>query len=575
MTQTAFEVTPADRRQAAAELARLGDDYFRLAYTLSPFTATEHGVPGFDALVPDPSRDGAARDAGQIAALQERLAAVNPDLLDDAGQISAAVLGHLARTARARLEYGLWEANASSAGFASPAAMMFRSVPAAVLRDAAHVDGYLRRLGRLPSFLDAVGSRYRQAVGDGRDPTRVGLEYAISQLGRYLATDIAADPLVAIGLPAGTNAGVTRAGLADIVTGQLRPAIARLMDGLRGLLPVSRPDDQVGLRFVPGGDEAYLAEVGRHTSTELTPPQIHQLGLDSLATIRDEWAALGGRVLHAADMPGVLARLRDDPALRFRDAGEIVRTVTAAQARAEAARDQWFPRYDIPGCVIEEIDPLEAGSATRAYYRPAAAGGLRPGAHRVLTACPRQRPAYEYEALSFHMTTPGHHLQMASARTQPLPAFRQYLDAELCGYVDGWAAYGERLADEMGLYSSGLQRLGLLADEALSASRAVADTGMHYYGWSRAQAADFLWRTTAVTRAGAAREADRCIGWPGQAAAHLTGRREIQRLRGRAERALGPAFDIRAFHGIVLGNGAVPLGVLDRLVTRWTEDSQN
>jgi uncharacterized protein (DUF885 family) len=575
MSQTAMETTPADRHQAAAELARLCDDYFTLAHTLDPFTATEHGARGFDALVPDPSRDGAAQGARQIAALEQRLRAVHPQLLDDAGQISAAVLGHLAQSARAGLEYGLWEANASSAGFAAPAAMMFRSVPAAALRDAADVDGYTRRLRRLAPFLDAVACRYRQAVGDGRDPTRAGLQYAISQLGRYLATEIAADPLVTIPLPAGVEAGAIRAGLADIVTGQVRPAVARLMDGLRGLLPISRPDDQVGLRFVPGGDEAYLAEVARHTSTALTPAQIHQLGLDSLAAIHDEWAALAGRVLGRTDLPGVLARLRDDPELRFRDAGEIVRTVTAAQARAEAARDQWFPRYDIPGCVIEEIDPLEAGSATRSYYRPPAAGGLRPGAHRVLTVSPRQRSAYEYEALSFHVTTPGHHLQIASAQTQPLPAFRRYLDAELCGYVEGWAAYSERLADEMGLYSSGLQRLGLLAADALSASRAVADTGMHYYGWSRAQAADFLWRSTVVTRAGAAREADRCIGWPGQALAHLTGRLEIQRLRGRAERALGPAFDIRAFHGIVLGNGAVPLGVLDHLVTRWTEDSRN
>jgi uncharacterized protein (DUF885 family) len=565
-----LEACPADRDQAATELARLCDDYFTLAYTLDPFTATEHGVRGFDALVPDPSRDGAGRGARQVAALQRRLRAVNLQHLDDAGQISAAVLGYLARSARARLEYGLWEANTSAAVFASPAAMMFRSVPAAALRDVGDVDGYARRLRRLAPFLDAVTTRYQQAAGDGRDPTRVGIEYALRQLDRYLATEIAADPLVTLPLPAAVDAAATRARLGGIAAGQVRPAVARLMDGLRGLLPISRPDDQVGLRFVPGGDEAYLAEVARHTSTALTPPQIHQLGLDTLAAISEEWAELGSQVLGVTGLPGVLARLRDDPALRFQDSGEIVRTVTAAQDRAEAARDQWFPRYDIPGCVTEEIDPLEARNATRSYYRPPAAGGGRPGAHRVLTACPTQRPAYEYEALSFHDTTPGHHLQIASAQTQPLPAFRRYVDIGLGGYVEGWADYSERLADEMGLYSSGLQRLGLLATDALNAGRAVADTGMHYYGWSRARAVDFLRRSTVVSPAVAAREIDQCIGRPGQALAHLTGRLEIQRLRGAAERALGSAFDIRAFHGIVLGNGAVPLEVLDQLVGQWT-----
>jgi uncharacterized protein (DUF885 family) len=346
----------------------------------------------------------------------------------------------------------------------------------------------------------------------------------------------------------------------------------RLLGCLRDdLLPVARPDDQVGIRFVAGGDEGYLAAVRRHTTTSLTPEQIHQIGLDCLDALREEWAELGGRVLGTSDLPAILARLREDPALRFTDTAQIVRTVTGALARAEAVRDQWFPRYEIPDCVIEEIDPVEAGNAALAYYRPPAAGGLRPGAHCVLTAQPGQRFVYEYEALAFHESTPGHHLQIASAQTQPLPAYRRFLDAEVCGYVEGWGLYCERLADEMGLYTSDLQRLGMLSFDALRACRLVVDTGMHYYGWPRAQAADFMWRHTATTRANVANEIDRYIGWPGQALAYMTGRREIQRLRGLAERDLGPRFDIRAFHGTLLSNGAVPFGVLEQLVTRWME----
>jgi uncharacterized protein (DUF885 family) len=570
--------TPALRsaRQAAAgELERLCDEYFTLVHTLDPFTATQLGVSGFDALVPDPSRDGAARGARQIAAIEQRLAAIDTGQLDDAGRTNAAVLAHLAGAARSDLEQGLWEANASAGGYVSPPAMMFQSVPTALLPDAAAVEDYLQRLRGLPGFLDAVSRRYRQAVADGRDPTQIGVRQAIGQLTGHLAKDLAADTLATVALPAAADAAAVREQAAGIVATEVRPAMQRLLDCLRhDLLPVARPDDQVGIRFVPGGDEGYLAAVGRHTTTSLTPAQIHQTGLDCLAALREEWAELGGRVLGTSDLPAILARLREDPALRFSDGAQIVRTVSGALARAEAVRDQWFPRYEIPDCVIEEIDPVEAGNAALAYYRPPAAGGLRPGAHCVLTAQPAQRFTYEYEALSFHESTPGHHLQIASAQTQPLPAYRRFLDAEVCGYVEGWGLYCERLADEMGLYTSDLQRLGMLSFDALRACRLVVDTGMHYYGWSRAQAADFMWRHTATTRANVANEIDRYIGWPGQALAYMTGRREIQRLRALAERELGPRFDIRAFHGTVLGNGAVPLGVLEQLVTRWMEREQ-
>lgn len=245
--------------------------------------------------------------------------------------------------------------------------------------------------------------------------------------------------------------------------------------------------------------------------------------------------------------------------------------VTEAQQRADEAMPDWFGPLRIPGCVIEEIDPVEAGSAPLAYYRPPAAAGQRPGAVCVLTTRPRERFGYEYEALTFHEGTPGHHLQIASAQLlDGLPGYRRFLDAEVCGYVEGWGLYCERLADQMGLYTSDLQRLGMLSFAALRACRLVVDTGMHHYGWSRAQALDFMWRHTATTSANVANEIDRYIAWPGQALAYLVGCRELQRLRDQAERQLGAAFDIRAFHGVVLGSGAVPLGVLGQLVSEWT-----
>jgi uncharacterized protein (DUF885 family) len=565
----------AENQQAAAELARLGEEYFNVVHTADPFSATQVGASGFDALVPDPSRAGAAHDAQSIARIEEQLSRIDVSQLDQAGRVNHAVMAWLAWGARSELELGLWEANASAGGYTAPQAMAFMSVPTALLDDAAAVDGYLQRLRGLGGYFDAAARRYVEAKRDGRVPTEVGTRQAMEQIEGHIGRDVADDVMVAVGLPDGVDQAAVRREAAGIVEGEIRPALRRLLAVMRDeLLPVARGEDKVGIKFVPGGTEGYLASVRKNTTTELPPEQIHQIGLDCLAALQDEWAELGGRVLGITDVPEILQRLRDDPALRFTSSAEIVRTVTDALARAEEARDDWFPAYQIPDCVIEEIDPVEAGNAPLAYYRPPAAGGQRPGAHCLLTNDPQQRYVYEYEALSFHESTPGHHLQIASSQTLPLPAFRRFLDAEVCGYCEGWGLYCERLADEMGLYTSDLQRLGMLSFDALRACRLVVDTGMHHYGWSRSQAMDFMWRNTATTQANVRNEIDRYIGWPGQALAYMVGRREIQRLRGEAERQLGASFDIRAFHGTVLGNGAVPLGVLEQLVTGWVAGTQ-
>jgi uncharacterized protein (DUF885 family) len=567
---------PRSERAGAAELERLGDEYFAVVHSADPLTATQLGVPGFDALLPDPSRAGAAATARRLEAIEARLAAIDAGQLSAAGRTGHAVLAHLAAGARGDLEHGLWETNASADGYGSPAALVFQSVPHAPLTSPEAVADYLTRLRGLPAFFDAVTGRYRQALRDGRMSARVGVQQAIDQLGGYLRRDVLSDVLVSVALPPSVDAAAVRDEAAVIVGGEIRPAMRRLLACLdTELLPVARPDGRVGIRFAPGGPEGYRAAVAKHTTTSLSPEEIHRIGLDTLAALAGEWAELGGRALGVSEVPEILTRLRSDPALRFTSSAQIVATVTDALARAEAARDDWFPRLDVPGCVIEEIDPVEAGNAPLAYYRPPGAGGLRPGAHCVLTAQPGERFSYEYEALAFHESSPGHHLQIASAQALPgLPDYRRFLDAEVCGYVEGWGLYCERLADEMGLYTSDLRRLGMLSFDALRACRLVVDTGMHYYGWSRSEAIDFMWRNTATTRANVTNEIDRYIAWPGQALSYMIGRREIRRLRDRAAGELGGRFDIRGFHGTVLGSGAVPLSVLDQLVSAWVTEQR-
>lgn len=554
---------------STSRLAELGAEYFTVQNATDPLNATLLGVSGFDDQLGDPSRAGSERAAAALRDIAAGVEAITVEDLDPDGRTERNVLGWLVNGTLTDVEHALWETNASAAGYVSPQSLVFQAIPTMPLTDGAAVDGWLTRLRGLPDYFDALRARYREAAEVGRTPTRVGVRQALAQLEGHLSRQLSADVLLSPPLPEGLDAARDTA--AYLVEDSVRPALRRLAADLAGELSnVARDDEHVGVGWVPGGEEGYRAAVRRHTTTDLTPEQIHEIGLATLTELADEWAEIGGRALGVNDVPTILARLRDDPALRFESRTEIVACVQDALVRAEAARPQWFPPVAISDCVVEEIDPIEAENAALAYYRPPSADGSRPGAHCVLTAHPTSRFTYEYEALAFHESVPGHHLSIASAQTLTwLPDHRRYIDAQLCAYVEGWGLYSERLADEMGLYSSDQARLGMLSFDSLRACRLVVDTGMHALGWSRERAATFMWENTATTRANVNNEVDRYIAWPGQALSYMIGRREIVRLRQRAEEQLGARFDVRQFHGVVLGQGAVPLPVLDDLVTAW------
>jgi uncharacterized protein (DUF885 family) len=553
---------------AAATLAELGERYFRTQHTYDPYNATLLGITEFDALAGDPSRAASEAAAADFAAIDAELAAQDPAELDEAGQVDSAVLAVLSRGAGRDAHHSLWAANASAKGYVSRQGLVFQAVPAMTIADAESARRYEERLAGIGPFFDALGRRYTEEAAAGRTPTALGVQHALGQLSGHLARDLDDDVLLA---PTADADPAVRDRARETLRTQVRPAMAALAELLRTeLLPVARPDDRVGISAVPGGAEGYADAVARHTTTELTPAEIHQIGLDTLAELQPRWLEIGRRVLGETDFPAIAARLRTDPALRFETSAQIVDAAAQALARAQAAQDGWFPHHDIPPCVIEEIDPVDAEGAPLAYYRPPAVDGSRPGAHCLLATDPTERFRFEYEALAFHESVPGHHLQLATAQTLDLPRYRRHLDVEACSFNEGWGLYAEALAEEMGLYSGDVALLGMLSFASLRACRLVVDTGVHALGWSREQAVEFMWQHTATTRENVTSEVDRYICWPGQALAYVIGKREIVRLRERARAELGDRFDLRAFHGVVLGSGALPLPVLDQTVARWT-----
>jgi uncharacterized protein (DUF885 family) len=546
-------------------LARLSEDYFRARCAAKPFGATSSGIPGYDAEVPDPSREADQRLRDRLAAIAAELGPLPAGSLGETDRVSHAMLTRLLADEQARLRHGLGEVAVSATMMGTLAGVM-AVVPVASVTEPEQAEAYLTRLSRLGGYFDAMAERHRQAAADGRFPTALGVEQAIAQLDGYLATPLERDPLMRPEPGPKVDVAGWRARAGELVQTAIRPAVVRYRETLAGeLLAVGRPADRVGVCHLPGGTDGYLAQVRAHTTTELTPEEIHQTGLALVAELRDEFAERGGRVLGTGDVPEVLRRLREDPQLRFGGADEIVTTVEDALRRAEEAVPDWFGSYDIAPCVVREMDPVEAAGSVLGYYQPPAADGSRPGTHVVNTHQPQSRPRFEYETLAFHESVPGHHLQFAIGQSLAgLPDFRRF--AYVTAYGEGWGLYTERLCDEMGLYTSELSKIGMVSFDAWRACRLVVDTGMHQFGWSRDRAIGYLHENTALSETNIANEVDRYIAAPGQALAYMIGRLRIRALRDRVRAAEGAGFDYRDFHHRVLSHGSVPLDTLDEIV---------
>ncbi|MBK1787279.1 DUF885 domain-containing protein [Prauserella cavernicola] len=548
----------------AGPVDRLGQEYFELFVSAHPFTATTFGVPGHDAEVPDVSAEAQAELGRRMASIRDRAAALSPERLDDTDRTSRALVMHDAQavvnTVQAR------ESEWQLGSLTGAASAVLGTVPKAVLTDARKAADYAERCARLPSYVEASAEALRRGMGDGLVASRRLVESTIATIDGYLGAATDVDPLLTP-LEQVEDAAV-RERVRDAVTGGVRPAMARLRDVLRAeLLPVARPDEKCGVLHLPGGEDIYRRLVEQHTTTTRTPEDLHETGLRLAEQLREEFAELGGRVLGTSDFAEVTARLRDDEALRYASAEQIVTDARAALRRAEEAVPDWFGRRHRAPCEVDRMNSAEAETSVLGYYQPPAWDGSRPGRCWLNTSNPGSRARYECETLTFHETVPGHHLQFALAQElEELPAYRRF--AYVTAYGEGWGLYTERLADEMGLYSSDLARFGMVSFDAWRAARLVVDTGLHSAGWSRRQAIDYLWESTALSMGNVVNEVDRYISMPGQALAYMTGRLEIARLRELAQSRLGSRFDITAFHDIVLGSGSIPLSQLADTVDR-------
>jgi uncharacterized protein (DUF885 family) len=562
----------AESIDSSAPLAMLAAEAWDSQMEAHPVYATALGDRRFDDRLRSNGPGAIAADAARLGELMARARSIDPATLSAADRVT-----HSALVDFLGYELDLAEA-AVDEWMVDPLdgpQVAYLNIPSfQPVGSVADGEALLARWQAIGPWIDRLIETSRAALANGIAAPHALVRNVVAELDDLLARPVDEWPLVDparerhAGWPAGREHAFAEAVRAAVADG-IQPAFARYRAFLvDDLAPVARADDRPGMSHLPGGAEAYAHLVRSHTTLELAPEEIHRIGLDEVERIDAEFRELGGRLLGTNDRAAVLARLRSDPALHFATPAEVFDVAEASLARANAAIPAWFGRLPKTPCIVVEMAAHEAKYSTIAYYREPAADGSRPGSYYINTTAPETRPRYEAETLAFHEAVPGHHLQIAVAQElEGLPAFRRL--GGPTAYIEGWGLYSERLSGEMGLLSGEMDRFGIVSFDAWRACRLVVDTGMHALGWSRDRAIAFMLEHTALAENNVTNEVDRYLAMPGQALAYKLGQREILRLRDAARAALGARFDIREFHDVVLGQGAVGLSTLAVVVEAW------
>jgi len=431
---------------------------------------------------------------------------------------------------------------------------------------AAQQDAFAR-WSQVPKWLDDEIANLQEGLKQGYSAPKGNVTSVIGQVDAMLAAPIKDSPFVQMA-KAGAPASF-RTRLEELEKTQIRPAIAKYKTFLTTTyLPAAR--EAIGVTANPQGQACYGAAVKYHATVDMTAQQIHDLGLAQMAKITAEMKEIGRRSFNTDDPKALLTLVKTDPKYRFKSRDELIKFAEAAVERAKNAMPKAFGNVPSAPVIVEPYPAFLEKTAPGGQAVPPTADG-KPGKYLLNAYKATEQSRAGLESTAFHETYPGHHLQGAVAlEKENLHPIQRYFF--LSGFGEGWGLYSERLADEMGLFSSDVDRLGLLSNEALRAARLVVDSGMHALGWTRQQAIDYVLAHTTETDARAAAEIDRYIAVPGQATAYMIGSLEIRKLREEAKAKLGDRFDIKAFHDVVLEDGSLPFWVLRLKVNRWIAD---
>jgi uncharacterized protein (DUF885 family) len=549
----------------------LFDAYWDETARTFPEWATYRGDHRFGDRLRDASPEGIAAEDGYWRMLQQRLQSLDLTRLSATDRVSAGVLKHEADTNVLLQQfdgYRTMTVNASPFPFQAEFADLLRAAPVATV---AQVEQLLSRMAAYPRRVEQEIARLKVGMKAGWVPPRPGLERVLAQLDVVLAESMEKSPLfepfTRLGeaiAPAQKEA--LRARGARAVSEQALPAVQRLRDFVATQYLPTAPSDGALLHY-PGGDQVYAALVRMHTTTSMTPRQIHELGLVKVAALRAEMESIMRSTGFQGDFTAFMRFLNSDPRFFYGSGEELLAGYRDIAKRIDPELPQLFAELPRAPYGIRAIPAFKGPEATETSVPPSL-DGTRAGWFNANAARFKTRAKWEMETLTAHETVPGHQLQFArAAELKSLPAFRR--DAFYTAYAEGWALYAETLGDQLGLYKDPYSRFGHLQAQIWRAARLVVDTGIHAYGWSRPQAIDYMAERTGLTTERVSGEVDRYTAWPGQALAYMIGQLKFIELRDRANAALGDRFDLRLFHMVVLDSGSVPLDVLEQQVDEW------
>lgn len=437
------------------------------------------------------------------------------------------------------------------------------------------IEDFIARLEAVPQLVDQTIALMRMGIEQGITPPKTVLGRVAENIRAQIVERPEDSPIHGFffaefrkSIPETEHARLRAAG-ATAIREKVVPAFRRLAAFWEEeYYPNTR--DSIGLSAIPGGEEWYAFNVRRQTTTNLTPDQIHEIGLKEVARIRGEMEKVRQQAGFSGTLDEFFHFLRNDPRFFHTEREDLLRGYRDICKRADAELPRLFGTLPRLTYGVVPVPEYSEKTQTTAYYMSGSPEAGRAGNFYANLYDLKSRPKWEMEALALHEAVPGHHLQIARAQELgALPKFRQH--AHYTAYVEGWGLYSEFLGEEMGFYKDPYAKFGQLTYEMWRAIRLVVDTGIHSKGWSRQQAIDFFSSNAGKSAHDISVEVDRYIVWPGQALAYKIGELKIKELRRMAESRLGPKFDVREFHDTILEGGAVPLDVLEARVREWVE----
>ena len=561
--------------EASSDFSRLLEDHWRWALAQNPVMAASFGDRSQDGKLWELSLASMDRTRAELEAFVRRVEAIPDAGLSEQDRLNKAILLRDLKNEAANLGYGqramLFDSYSSWHG-------SFASLPDR-LQFFTKAD-YESYIGRLNDFtrLNAEGiATTRTAIRQGFVQSCDAMDGFEKTIQALILDDVSKSVFL---LPfarkpaclSDADWAALKAAAETAIRTKVIPAY-RVLDAFyaKEYKPACRK--VAGISATPGGADYYAFRARVMTTTNLSPEEIHQIGLREVARIRAEMDKVVTRAGFKGDRKAFIEMLRTDPRFYAKTPEELLMRSAAISKQIDGELPKLFGRLPRLPYTVKPVPADQAEGTTTAYYMPGMQQAGRAGVYAVNTSKLDQRPLFEIPALSLHEAVPGHHLQIALQQELDIPLFRRHLTG-FTAFVEGWALYTEQLGYDMGLYDDPHAEFGRLSYEMWRASRLVVDTGLHSKGWTKEQAVNFMLENTALSRHNIEAEVNRYISWPGQALAYKIGELKIRELRTKAETALGETFDIRAFHDAVLENGAVPLDVLENHINGWIARQQ-